>query len=278
MSLRTKTSVHCLWNLALLYYYGDAISNNPLQQNINAAMPLFQRVIEMENEVGNEEDAVKTINDAKQFLEQISSIKDMFAECAIDFHRRIASVISEATQDCEDKGEMFYALKSLSLPEPYKIGLSKAKQEGHGSISHLYIYSDGDDLNDTEIFNYIQVEKSRIGAWQAYLLETCYTILPLFWHGCYNSRKFIFTEEDINEIPLLSTRDLSSLADIIYPSVDFIDANTASVKCCWWNEWNGLVRESVLVKYDGNKVSFVDPSYPIKRRETLIPYECGLRF
>lgn len=278
VSLRINTSVHCLWNLALLYYYGDAISHNPVQEDRTRALNLLQRIIDREHDSSNEEDAWKTINEAKTFLNQAYSLKDILAESAIDFHRRVASIISEATQDCDDKSELFYALKSLTLPEPYKIGVDRAQYKGIGSISSLYIFNDDQDFSEDDIFNFIQVEKSKIGAWQAYLLKTCDAILPVFWHGGYNKKKFIFTDEDIKEIPLLRTRDMSSFERVIYPSVDFIDTNIASVNCCWWNEWHGLVRETMLVKFDGNKVSFLDPSYPTERHETLIPYNCGILF
>ena len=105
------------------------------------------------------------------------------------------------------------------------------------------------------------------------------TIMPVFWHGGYILRKFIFNEKDLNEITQLRNLDLSLLdkQNLLFPSVkreiDQITGKvTAHVFCCYWNEWKGLVREHATVAFNGNKIEAFDK----KDENVFYPYDCGI--
>ena len=49
-----------------------------------------------------------------------------------------------------------------------------------------------------EIWRYLKVPFTPMGIWQAWLLKDVYSVLPNKWHGMYNSRSYIFTNEALN--------------------------------------------------------------------------------
>ena len=129
------------------------------------------------------------------------------------------------------------------------------------------------------MLKYIHLDETPMGAWQIYLLMTSPTLLPTFWHGGYIERKFILQEKDLYEIEVLSCYALSDLTarNMLYPDVEVKrngDILTASIYCCYWNEWEGLVREHVEIQVCNGKVT----SYEEKGKFIIFKYHCGIYF
>lgn len=177
--------------------------------------------------------------------------------------------------DYEVIAEIFPDL--LVMPGSY-IHLHQAQHEGHGDVSYFYTQSfiDG-KVNRDFISDLIIVQDTpenilnRI--WQAYLLSNADAILPCFWHGGYNRCTFIFSEEDIMSIEYLQKRDWRIIAPLeqLLPQVTSIDKNTYQVVCHYWNEWQGMVRETQTFTLDGVTIR------PARgKQEVLFPYHCGI--
>lgn len=113
-------------------------------------------------------------------------------------------------------------------------------------------------------------------AWQVYLLSRAENMLPTFWHGAYRSKMLIFNEAAVNDIKPLRIYDTSALSEnnLLLPEVTLSeDGKAADVRCTYWNDWQGLVREHVRVHfhYDGR--------VEVEEREgwVLVEYNCGIQ-
>ncbi len=98
-----------------------------------------------------------------------------------------------------------------------------------------------------------------MGVWQAYLMSIAAKMLPAYWHGKYESRKNIFSPKDISNLTFI-TRDLPlpDPKDIIIeaslaPNI-WINGNDAYVSCCYWNDWKGVIRETIVFTFKENRI------------------------
>lgn len=98
------------------------------------------------------------------------------------------------------------------LSPGYKLGLKIAEPGDYlGDNSFFYIYEGNRNCKDWNVFDHLLVEKSEVGAWQAYLMYTSPRIMPAYWHGLYENSKFIFIEDDLRDVPILKNRDFTFL-------------------------------------------------------------------
>ena len=146
--------------------------------------------------------------------------------------------------------------------ESYFCTLDENNEEELNVSPYLVISRDTDEMFCAQI-------------WQAYLLYHANAILPYFWHGGYSRRTFIFSEDDINSISALKNRDWTIIAPLeeLLPSVFILSDNTCRVVCHFWNEWQGMVRETYTYTLKGTHIKDVE-----KKQEVLYPYECGILF
>lgn len=101
-----------------------------------------------------------------------------------------------------------------------------------------------------------------------------------FWHGNYENRQYVFSKSDISNLSgfcrenIFSKVDISNIADDILPRVELI-GNVAKVRCCYWNDWKGLVRETVSINFNDRKRIRINKEI---ESEVLYKYNCGIRF
>lgn len=169
-------------------------------------------------------------------------------------------------------------LTDIYIEPGYTLELHLPEETGHGDNSHLCVCKPNGEKTDDIIHNLI-VEPTKMGAWQLYLMNNITHVLPYFWHGGYNRCTYIFQESDIDGILPLKFHDLSELSaqKLFVPSVEITekseDGCTMLVRCCYWNNWRGLVKEEVSIRIENERcVSY--------ERETtdLFKYHCGLWF
>lgn len=163
-----------------------------------------------------------------------------------------------------------------------KVHIADYECMGMGDESYFFI-GDEDDY-ETKIHKYILAESSVEAAWQIYLLFTASTVMPVFWHGGYIVRKFIFNESDLNDVeagfegtkPLLC-HDMKGLsnADLLLPKVSLSsNGQVADVYCTYWNDWSGLVRDHVQITFLRNGKIRLTQIEPL----ILFEYDCGILF
>ena len=272
---KPSPSLKCLWNKAFFHFMGEDYAHNPIKKKSKgAARKILRMIIEKEGDMFyNEEKGV--FKTAREFLAYIDE-GNIFSAKAKDYHWRIKTNLDSLKKKGDDA--VFYDLDALSLEDGYHIGLRTAEQQGMGDESNFYVYGKDND-EDKDLLKYIHLDETPMGAWQIYLLMTSPTLLPTFWHGGYIERKFILQEKDLYEIEVLSCYALSDLTarNMLYPDVEVKrngDILTASIYCCYWNEWEGLVREHVEIQVCNGKVT----SYEEKGKFIIFKYHCGIYF
>ena len=166
-------------------------------------------------------------------------------------------------------------LTDVKVEDRFDFRLTLPTYEGIGDITHLDIV----DLQGNaagRIKDHLLVEPTEMGVWQLYLLESLYTVLPTVWHGGYEERKYIFKMTDIDGITPLRFHDLSSLHEqnALLPAVKKILSTDKlhyfSVCCCYWNKWEGLVRETAYYIIADGQIK------ENKEKTRLFYYNCGI--
>ena len=219
------------------------------------------------------EEALSAIS--KEELDKLAM--KVFEQKALEFVSKIDYIIQNNSQENIDS--LFSVLNCLSLKQGYHLGLKLASEVGIGDESCFYTYQ-GDDPTDSFscrvpddriLCKDIIVEPSAMGAWQAYLLYISPTILPTFWHGGYIRREYFFDRENYKGITSGWARgkvDIK-LNQIPQPTIDM--SGFASVTCPYWNDWEGLVQETV-------DVDICREGTILRRsqKKVLYKYDCGI--
>ena len=171
--------------------------------------------------------------------------------------------------------DMIGCLNNLTLPASTYLNVRRCCNVGIGDRSHLYI-SKG-KICDYSIWDHIAVEDSHMGAWQTYLLYSVWHTLPFFWHGLYDKRSYIYSENDIariefrkNEVPkaAMGIREFNIIPEVVKTGSKYY------VTCCYWNNWTGLNREVVEITIENNKVKKI----AVIETYNFIKYHCGILY
>lgn len=218
------------------------------------------------------------------FVTPLESRTNELAKTGKAFHSLLKRVVKSNSVD-----EVFTFLNKLSFKSKLPFGdtevkLHVASSEGYSSGDESYFYIGDDNNRDNKLYKQLIAEPSAEAAWQIYLLFTSSTVMPVFWHGGYIVRDYIFDEAAINGIEAgfhgdkpLECFDLRGLskADMILPEVMMSpDGRTADVYCTYWNDWKGLVRDHVQISFlkSGRvKLTQIEPL-------TLFEFDCGILF
>lgn len=175
----------------------------------------------------------------------------------------------------KDYSDILKILDKTSLPSTMKLDVEECKQEGNGSSSKLFIKT---PINEHffNVLDYLQFENSKMGAWQAFLLERLVHYLPLWWHANYNRRDYIYTNEDFDHITHFVDRGFNKLDLLNYnidPEITGEDGKYY-ISCCFWTDFGGLIREYVEISFADNKLknSFVFDE------KVIHEYQCGIMF
>ena len=190
-------------------------------------------------------------------------------------------------------------LNRLTLPEGESlfVRLPSSKHDC-GDASRLYIASsiyrqesefsfllfDGNqepaplDQRKYKIFRHIRVEDSIVGAWQALLLSQLWHVLPYWWHGGYDHRRYIFTSDDLMQLyysPRHDSEPLTIQCDKYHVAPQIVATGQGAyyITWCYWTEWGGLIRETYQVTIQDGRSHILHLC-----EETLFEYDCGIMF
>ena len=276
---KEKSSLKCLWNLAFLLYYGNDYPNNPIEKDYEKAKSVLKMIADYNHSDISAND-LELPERASRFLDYIEK-GNIYSEKGKSYHKILTESVVQ-TDILKDKQEVFSQLNSIGMKQGYHLGLRLADMNTSaiGDESNFFAY-DEYGKEDTDIIKYIKVNPSAMAAWQIYLLKTSPTMMPVFWHGGYIRRKFIFQEADVNSIDVFKYLDTSGLVGDkgLLPHVSFMttgenEEHIADVYCCYWNEWKGLVREHAQITMRAGEIS----KYEIVSNDVLYEYDCGIRY
>jgi hypothetical protein len=160
----------------------------------------------------------------------------------------------------------------LRITEGAKLKVRKCQAQGSGDSSALYVeLPDGTESFD--VFSHISFDNSIAGAWAAYLLFCLPSYLPKFWHANYDKRTYFYTNEDVKSIKTMrKSMDWSNHSFDVTPAV-YYDREKFLVSACYWNDWQGLVRETVRIVMTDGKATCESVD-----QQVLYPYDCKILF
>lgn len=232
------------------------------QEKANAKMTDEQRAEYVDDSMGNKRPLFKSV-----FRTQTNELSKFGQK----FHALLNQIITDNTPEL-----IFSMLNKLSLTSGIlKLHVATVKTHDVGDESYFYI---GDDENrDYKIYKHLKAEPSIEAAWQIYLLHYARTVMPVFWHGGYIVRNYVFDEASLNDYVPLECYDMSGLSreNLLLPEVTLSpDGGTADVYCTYWNDWKGLIRDHIQIVFLRNGKIRLTEIEPL----CLFEYNCGIYF
>lgn len=172
--------------------------------------------------------------------------------------------------------EIWNAMTALTLPKGYTLGIDEARR-GRMNVSVLWA-SNKDGVNDNDIFKYINVEESPMGAWQVFLLRDLWHSLKLIDHYCCARRYYLFSSQDFGNVNPFRKED-KVYVDALIGREDFTphiyrNGEYFYVDYYYWNDWNGLVRECMEICISDNKATSIFDLFSI----LVVKYDCQIMF
>lgn len=267
------------WNMAVLYLRGDHLEGNPLPFDKSQAKTYLQDLTS-----GNlpcPSGYTFFMDDARAILEHIDDY-NLFVVTARDY-------LNRSVKECVDldKGSLLAGIYMTDVLEHFRfrmedsLGLRLADSSaGDGDTSRFYLCTKENGsyvevAEDLEVIPHMIVDKSPYGAWEVYLYSKTRNIYPYFWHGGYCREILLFSDSDLGLIKPLHGLDKNYVLDgeTIEPKVWF-EGDVAYVSSFYWNAWNGLIKETMKLVFDGNKVI----EYETIAKENYYKYNCGIMF
>lgn len=272
-------SIRCLWNLAVLYILGERQKGNTLIKDVGKGISLLNQIIEYDVLESDEKEIEEMRMKAKILVRQIKESNE-YGWIGRAFHSYLKSLHEETMPPDGYNHDVLSILDELTFNGILKIHF--AQHVGRGDNSWFYIDTGHSTkaLEKRLLIEKVDAAYSEMSAWQIYLLTTASTVLPAFWHGDYENRQYVFSKSDISNLSgfyrenIFSKVDISNIADDILPGIELI-GNIAKVRCCYWNDWKGLVRETVSINFNDKKNIRINKEI---ESEVLYKYNCGIRF
>lgn len=199
----------------------------------------------------------------------------------------------------DDASFVFDILDKIHIEDGYSLKIVVANNRGIGDVSKLIVLSN--DMKEDPTGMYIEnkydptphiiVEPTEMGVFQAQLLKFADCWMPVFWHGGYNKRTFMFCEDNLysenNKSSWNGSNNFKASAFInderINPIVK-IDGENVDIICCYWSDWGGLIRTRFSGILKDNRLlpaeheDFDDDEENDTRHEVLFTYDCGILF
>ena len=247
-------SLKCLWNYAFFIFMGEDYPRNPVKEKSadKAIKILYEILGKRGNPLYNSDRDVFEVTEA--FMEYIYT-GNIFSSKAKDYHWRIK--VNSDSLIAKGRDAVFTDLDALSLDDGCHMSLRYADINKKDAGSYFYIFNEKNE-EDKDILKYIHVEETSMGLWQLYLLMNTSKIAPA-GAGYDDEKTFVLTGKELYGIkPLLfyNLRDLLR-QDYLYPSIDIEkvpEGIIGHVFCCYWSNYEGLVREVTKIHIINGKV------------------------
>lgn len=305
MNSKEVKNIKCMWNEAMLWFYGSRLENNPLKRNFNRAKELLDYII-IHHDTFKEQD---------KYNRKIVQRAYIFS-----LKHNLHKIGDEALQPYEDwKIEWWQNRRNLAVTgnnlyydlynEYHHLPWDVGHYVGDEWLEH-YVFRNLDELyleegwhlcvtlgdihgfyayKDDKKKPLIQKLRGAIGkraAWQSYLLYSAYRIMPLEDHDNYDACRPIFTTRDLDlnsfatfmpdnhyDKVITDIKALGLTDKDIYPRLHQISDYKNEVECIWWNDWKGLFMEKAIVEFDPKTFA---PMMEVIGENIIYPYECPI--
>ena len=182
-----------------------------------------------------------------------------------------AEICCEMNNHRRKKDYLLPYLTGLRIDYGWQLERSLAKMDcGLGDTSWIYAVNEsGEEDKDQMHF----LKRFRIlnddGFWQMYLLYNAERVMPVWWHGHYVVRGYVFTLSDIRLIENMedSDKETFSKKKLLLPKVNVMK-NSANIKVTYWSDHDGFCRETVKITIDDDgRVTSIKRT----KQEVLVP-------
>lgn len=304
MNARPVKNVKCLWNQAMLLFYGSDIEHNPIKRDKKEATGILEYI------VGHYYDFIynksrEIVQKAYIFLlehnlhkigDSVLYAYELWKDTTIERSENYAAIghnLLLATHDYHcfpyDLGSfvgdefmnsrVFHCLDELYVVDDWNLGFVIGDMRG------IFLFKETASKAKS-LDKYLKGTCTRRAAWQAYLLYSWYKCLPLEDHDNYDACRPIFKADDLSLWCFSTfmpdkdydavTADMKSIFtdEMLMPTVKCIgdNNNQFGITCVWWNDWRGLFKEKAIVEFDKTN----HPKMKVLYSETLYPYECPI--
>ena len=232
------------------------------QEKANAKMTEEQRAEYVDNSMGNKRPLFKSV---------LNTRTNELSKFGQKFHDLLNQIITDNTP------ELVFSMLDKLLLNCGNLKLHVATSDTHDVGDESYFYIGDDENRDYNIYKHLKAEPSIEAAWQIYLLRYANTVMPVFWHGGYIIRNYVFDEASLNDYVPLECYDISGLSreNLLLPEIILSpDGQTADVYCTYWNGWKGLVRDHIQLTFLHNGKVRLTEIEPL----CLFEYNCGICF
>ena len=274
------SSIRCLWNLAVLYILGKLQKGNTLiKKDVCKGVSLLNQIIDY-NVLESDEEEIEEVRMKAKSLVGLIKDSNEYGWIGCAFHRYLKSLHEETMPPDGYNHDVLSILDELTFNGILKIYFAQHVSIGDNSWFYIDTGHSKRTLKKRLLIEKVGATCSKMSAWQIYLLTTASTVLPAFWHGNYRNRQYVFSKSDISNLlgyyreNIFSKVDVSNIADDILPRVELI-GNMAKVRCCYWNDWEGLVRETVSINFNDRKNIRINEEI---ESEVLYEYNCGIKY
>ena len=194
-------------------------------------------------------------------------------EDEIDLAIQIAQLV-----EGENYNDVIVLLDKIVVKDNYSMKIvpyyDKDTFDMFADTSPIVIYNEQGEWLSTnfedDFWNYLQVENSQMGAWQAYLLSQMWHYLPLQWHANYSYRDYIYSQSS-KGYDILREHFIASRHKVV-PQITQ-EGDKFLISACYWSEFEGLVREHYAVTFENDRVYVEELDANI-----LYEYDCGIQF
>lgn len=141
------------------------------------------------------------------------------------------------------------------------------------------------------VLSYFDIPFTETGILQAWMLQNLSDFMPKMWHANYGTKYFLFDVDMFRTLFPDSVGTPNSLSGCLargrlkvndkirnmelgnlLPKI-LIKGDSAVLTYTYWNDWRGLICESVNVLKEGNTISFSAPE-----QDVVIKHECDIMF
>ena len=132
-------------------------------------------------------------------------------------------------------------------------------------------------------YQLLAVEMTPKALWQAFLLHNTCHFTGMRQSGRFDKRNFVFNEKDVESEFTDETLDYEKIKNLIsLPKFikddqldDWDEDEINYLEYCYWNDWEGLVKEKVKILYEHfNKVA----KFETVSSQVLYEYNCRVLF
>lgn len=190
----------------------------------------------------------------------------------------------DCTTGIKDVTKVLSILDKISIPENIRVGV-ELTGNAIGGISFFFMCPKDDKYYERRqckqyLVEDMYVTPTAMGAWQAYLFQQSSAVMPTYLYGGYVRRDFIFSIARLKDIAKNNDFNDESVSmelekvpeEDLLPSAMFHN-NLAAVSCCYWTSFGGLIRETAIMRFKGNRIKFLK-----SQEEMLVRYERENRY